>query len=195
MARDCQVKPFTCHLSIRIVYCHIWLRVRAALCGMMRLVAPAIISIRHGLPTHLFALGGIRKMLHNAPDLQQNATPGKNSEIALILATGASVSAAAEKLGLARSTIHRKLRKPAFRKLVAELRSQLFNSALGRMAENMTHATDALASLLDTSDPGVKLRAAKAVLGLALRLRDSVDVSDRISELEAELARKQGVAP
>jgi hypothetical protein len=134
-------------------------------------------------------------MLHNAPDLQQNATPSKNLELALILATGASVSAAAEKLGVARSTVHRKLRMPVFRQLVAELRSELFSSALGRMAENMTHATDALGSLLDANDPGVKLRAAKAVLGLAIRLRDSVDVSDRISELEAELARKQGAAP
>ena len=134
-------------------------------------------------------------MLHNVTDPTQIVTPGKNFQLALILATGATVTAAAESVGVSRMTAHRKLRKPAFRKLVAELRSQLFNSALGRMAENMTHATDALGSLLDANDPGVKLRAAKAVLGLAIRLRDSVDVSDRISELEAELARKQGAAP
>jgi len=59
----------------------------------------------------------------------------------------------------------------------------------------MTRATDSLVSLLDVNDPAVKLRAARTVLSLALRLRDSVDVSDRISELEAELARKQGVVP
>jgi DNA-binding CsgD family transcriptional regulator len=134
-------------------------------------------------------------MSPNVPKLSPNVAPRKNLELALILATGASTLDAAEKLQISRRTVQRKLRKPAFRKLVADLRSQLFSSALGRMAENMTHATDALASLLDASDPAVRLRAARATLSLALRLRDSVEVSDRLSELEAELARKQGVAP
>jgi DNA-binding CsgD family transcriptional regulator len=134
-------------------------------------------------------------MSHNVPEVSHNVSPVKNFDLALILATGATVKAAAEKLGISRRTAHRKLRRPGFRKLVAELRSQLFAAALGRMADNMTRASDALGSLLDASDPGVKLRAARATLSLALRLRDSVDVSDRLSELEAELARKQGVAP
>ncbi|HEV3146205.1 MAG TPA: helix-turn-helix domain-containing protein [Gemmataceae bacterium] len=134
-------------------------------------------------------------MSQNVPKVSQNVPPGKNFELPLILAAGATVTATAEKLGISRKTIHRKLRKPAFRKLVAELRGQLFSAALGRMAENMTRATDSLASLLDASDPAVKLRASRTILSLAMRLRDSVDVSDRISELEGELARKQGVAP
>jgi DNA-binding CsgD family transcriptional regulator len=134
-------------------------------------------------------------MSPNVPNVSPNVAPRKNLELALILATGASTLDAAQKLQISRRTVQRKLRKPAFRKLVAELRSQLFSAALGRMAENMTRATDSLASLLDASDPAVKLRASRTMLSLAMRLRDSVDVSDRLSEMEAELARKLGVAP
>jgi hypothetical protein len=121
--------------------------------------------------------------------------PAKNFAIAVALAGGASARAAAEQAGVSERTVRRKLAKPAFRRFVANLRSQLFAAALGRMADNMTRASDALAALLDEKDPAVRLRAARAILSLGMNLRDSVDVSDRLTELENELARKQGVLP
>src|SRR5262249_48977538 len=129
------------------------------------------------------------------PKMSDFVRPGKNFALAQALALGASTSDAAQQVGISDRTVRRKLARPAFRKLVAELRCQLFAASLGRMAENLSRASDSLAALLDESDPAVRLRAARAILSLSMRLRDSVDVSDRLNELEAELARKQGVAP
>src|SRR5229473_3789608 len=96
----------------------------------------------------------------------------KNLELALVLASGATATAAAEKVQVCTKTVHRKLAKPAFRQLVANLRGQLIANALGRMANNMTRAADALAALLDSQDERVRLRTARAVLSLGLRMRD-----------------------
>jgi hypothetical protein len=126
--------------------------------------------------------------------MSPNVPAEKNWSLALALASGATVGAAAEQLKLSRKTVQRKLARPAFLKLVADLRGQLIAAALGRMADNMTRAADALVSLLNEAEPGVRLRAARAVLGLGLRLRDSVDLTDRVRELERDVAEKQGAS-
>jgi hypothetical protein len=77
--------------------------------------------------------------------------------------------------------------------LVSELRQEVLTAALGRMTDNMTRAADAIAGLLDAEDPAVRLRAARTLLTVGLRLHDAVDVADRIRDLEEELARQQEV--
>jgi hypothetical protein len=119
----------------------------------------------------------------------------KDVTLALALAAGASQADAARQAGLTDRTTRRKLARPGFRRLVAELRGELIARALGRLADNMTRAADALASLLDSDDDRLRLRTARALLSLGLRLRDSVDLSERVRELEEELAQKQEVTP
>jgi hypothetical protein len=114
--------------------------------------------------------------------------------IALALAAGTSVSAAAEQAGVDRKTVQRRLADPAFRRQVAVYRSELIASALGRTADNMARAADTLAGMLDSPSEPIRIRAARALMSLGLRLRDSVDVDDRIRDLELELARNQGFA-
>lgn len=121
--------------------------------------------------------------------------PEKDVLIALALAAGDGTESAAGKTGVSQRTVQRKLGRPNFRRLVADLRGELIARALGRLADNMTRAADALAALLDCEDVRVRLRAIRALLSLGLRLRDSVDLTDRVRELETELERKQGVQP
>ena len=127
--------------------------------------------------------------------MSQNVAPENDSLLALALATGQSVGAVAEQAGLNRRTIERKLADPAFRRQVAEFRGELIATALGRLADNMTRAADTVAALLDAPEPHLRLRAARALMSLGLRFRDSVDVTDRIRDLERELARRQGIEP
>jgi hypothetical protein len=115
----------------------------------------------------------------------------KDVVFALALASGTTTAAAAVQTGVSRRTLERRLAEPEFRRLVADLRGQLVARALGRLADTMTRAADALAGLLDTPDDRVRLRAARAVLSLGTRLRDSVDLTERVHELEQELARAQ----
>ncbi|MFL5342539.1 MAG: hypothetical protein ACJ8F7_20525 [Gemmataceae bacterium] len=113
----------------------------------------------------------------------------------MAVATGTTLDAAAEQGGVCRRTMERRLADAEFRRLVANLRAELIARALGRMADNMTRAADALVAILDDADPRLRLRAARALLTLGPRLRDSVDVSDRIRDVEEELAQKQGFVP
>jgi F420-0:gamma-glutamyl ligase len=116
----------------------------------------------------------------------------KDSTLAMALASGESVGAAAEQAGVTDRTVRRKLSDPEFRRQVADLRGELMSRALDRMTDNMTRAADVLAGLLDEQNPAVRLRAARSLLTLGLRLRDSIDLNNRIRDLEDELARKTG---
>jgi len=127
--------------------------------------------------------------------MSQNVAPEKRSLLALALASGSSIGDAAEKFGLSRRTVERWLAKPPFRRLIARLRSEMLASALGRMTGNMSRAADTVASLLEGAEPHIRLRAARALLSLGLRMQDAVDLTERVRELERELAQRQGVGP
>jgi hypothetical protein len=127
--------------------------------------------------------------------MQQIATPEKDSLLAIALASGASISDAAARADIDRSTVYRKLENPEFRRLVAEFRDRLIGTALGRIADNMTRAADALAELLDAPEPHIRLRAIRALFTLGIRLRDSVDLTTRINDIERALASQHEVSP
>jgi hypothetical protein len=117
-------------------------------------------------------------------------TKEKNVCLALALASGVGVTLAAEQAVVHRRTVYRKLADPAFRRLVADLRDELISRALGRLANNMTFASDEMAALLKAENPSVRLRAAQAIVSFGLRLRESVELTERVREIEVELAAK-----
>ena len=127
--------------------------------------------------------------------MQQIATPEKDSLLAIALASGASISDVAARANIDRSTVYRKLENPEFRRLVAEFRDRLIGTALGRIADNMTRAADALAAMLDAPEPHIRLRAIRALFTLGIRLRDSVDLTTRVHDVERTLAGQQEVWP
>jgi hypothetical protein len=127
--------------------------------------------------------------------MTRNVGKEKRSLLALALASGTSIKDAAEQAGISRRTVERCLARPAFRQLVARLRGEMVATALGRMTDNMTRAADAVAGLLDTPEPHLRLRAARTLMSLGLRFRESVDTADRIHDLERELARRRGIEP
>jgi hypothetical protein len=127
--------------------------------------------------------------------MTQFDTQEKDVLLATAIASGATASAAAKQLELSRSTVERRLAEPQFRRLVADLRGEMVASALGRMADNLTRAAESVAALLDAPEPHLRLRAARALFTFSLRLRDAVDLDQRLRDLEDELARKQGTTP
>jgi hypothetical protein len=127
--------------------------------------------------------------------MEQNETLEKDTALALAIASGMSISDAATKAGLGRTTVYRKLEDPDFVRQVCEFRDKLIGVALGRIADNLTRAADTLTGLLDAPEPYIRIRAARALFSMGMRLRDSMDVTARVRAVEAELARKQGVTP
>jgi hypothetical protein len=109
----------------------------------------------------------------------------------MAIASGASASSAAREMELSLSTVQRRMNDPEFRQLVAELRREMLTSALGRMSHNMTRAADTVAALLDAEEPHIRLRAARALMTLGLKLHDSLELSERIEALEEEVEQRQ----
>jgi hypothetical protein len=127
--------------------------------------------------------------------MTQIDTVNKDVLLAAALASGKTASAAARQMELSLSTVQRRMAQPEFRQLVSDLRGEMLAAALGRMTDHMTRAADTFAALLDSDNPALRLRAARALVTLGLRLHDAVDIASRMREVEAELAKRQGVVP
>jgi len=111
----------------------------------------------------------------------------KNADEAIIvaLATGATVGEAAAKAEVSPRTVHRRLTDTEFRAAVIQRRATMISSALGRLADGMTEAADTLRALLKADAETVRLGAARALLETSIKLRDSVEMEERVTQLES----------
>ena len=123
----------------------------------------------------------------------------KNADGALIaaLAGGATVQEAARTAGVSESTAYRRLKEPAFCQRVAEARSEMIARAVGVLARGSTAAATTLALLLKAESETVRLGAARSILELAVKLRETEELERRIGALEERLSdtktsRKEG---
>jgi hypothetical protein len=108
--------------------------------------------------------------------------------LALALAGGQTLRAAAEAAKIAERTATRRMADPAFRQRVTELRGDMVQRSLGRMAEGMSEAADVLRQLLAARSESVRLGAARSLLELGVKLRESVELEERMRALEGRLA-------
>jgi hypothetical protein len=117
--------------------------------------------------------------------LQESATWNARQErVAVLLAAGRSIKAAAEEVGVGERTAHSWLDRPDYRAFVHGLRARLLDEAVGRLAGAANAAVATLVDLLDDESPTVRLRAATGVLDALLKVRENVELSDRVARLE-----------
>jgi hypothetical protein len=109
-----------------------------------------------------------------------NQTPAGEEELVRALAAGASLPEAAEQAGVEEQTAQGRLADADFRRAVSQARGRLFHTALGLLAGLASRATGVFERLLASEQPSVARRAAKAVLQLGPRLRES-ELEERIS--------------
>jgi hypothetical protein len=116
----------------------------------------------------------------------------RQDRVAACLAAGRTKAAAARECHVGIATIHRWFREsPAFRKRIDELRTELVDRAVGRLADLMAGAAvDRLASLLGAESESLRLDAVKAVYELFVHVTNAADLKGRIEQLEADLPRK-----
>jgi transposase-like protein len=106
----------------------------------------------------------------------------------IALASGETVAAAAAKAGVAERTLYRWRNEESFRREVAQARAEMFSRALGYMAEGAVSGALVLRQLcLKATSETVKLGAARALLELGNRLRESVELEARLAALEETL--------
>ncbi|WP_020473435.1 hypothetical protein [Zavarzinella formosa] len=106
----------------------------------------------------------------------------------LALACGASYDAAASKAGTSVTTVKRRLQDPVFRARLRELRGEMFQRATSMLTASAVEAVRTLVDLMKHESPhATRLGAARAVLELGVRLRETAELQDRIARLETEL--------
>lgn len=117
---------------------------------------------------------------------------GSRSErLAALVASGATVRAAGKAVKLSERQAYRLSAVPEFKARVAELRSAMTSAAAGRLADGMEEAAKALRQLVRSPTADVKLKAAKTLIELGLKVAEVTDLRARLEAIEARLDRQQ----
>ena len=108
------------------------------------------------------------------------------------LAAGLTVAEIARQANVGEATIRRWRKNPDFTQAVENARAELISSTVGRLSDSATAAVQTLRELLSpTQPPSVRLGAARAVLELGVRLRESEELAKRVAILE-EIIQSEG---
>lgn len=117
---------------------------------------------------------------------------GPDDLIVVALARGDTFVAAGRAVGVSVSTVRRRMADPAFRARVSRARGALVDEAAGQASAALTRAISTLTQLLSSRNESVALGAASRLIDTVLRLREHVEIEERITSLEE---RKAGHVP
>ena len=110
----------------------------------------------------------------------------------MTLACGATVEAAAQKAGVSRATVLRRLREPEFQHRLQEFRSDMVKRAAGMLTAASMEAVKTLLELQKTPVPAaVRLGAARSVIELGTKLRETAEFEARLAALEQQMGPKE----
>ena len=113
--------------------------------------------------------------------------------LALQVAQGESVRAAAKSLGMGESTAYRMAKGDEFKCEVNRLRSTFVSEAIGKLSSACSKAVNAIIDLMENAeDDRVKLRAATSILERFEKLSDHHELRERIEALEALHEQHEG---
>lgn len=123
---------------------------------------------------------------------ERNGTLNNRQEaVAACLAAGWTVKRSGEECKVGKVTIFSWLKQPAFKERVSELRKELTDRAIGRLADLMAGtATTALEKLLTDAEgitPGVRLESVRTVFEMFLQTTSASEMKDRLEALELNI--------
>lgn len=122
-------------------------------------------------------------------DSTSRLTP-KQDAVALALARGCSFRQAAAECKIGERTIFRwQASLPGFTERIRELRSAMFDEAVGRLAAAQVKAANVLDALLDSENEAVRRQASRDICSLGLRAREVHDLTIQIAELRRTLEK------
>ena len=106
----------------------------------------------------------------------------------LALACGATVEKAAEKAQVSVRTVYRRIAEPSFQQQLHRIRADMVHRAASMLTAAAMEAIKTLMDLQSAATPAaVRLGAARAILDLGTKLRESSELEDRVAELEQQL--------
>lgn len=105
--------------------------------------------------------------------------------LAVAVAGGKSVKAAAESCGCGERQAYRVSGTKEFKARVSELRSEMTNNAVGELSAAASEAVACIRELLaSTNEPTVRLAAAKSILNSLAPISEFGELRSRIDRLE-----------
>lgn len=119
---------------------------------------------------------------------EETSDSGRFTELlAVAVAGGSTIRAAAESSGCSERQAYRVAASPEFKQRVSEIRSEMTNAAVGELSAAASEAVATIRELLaSTNEPSVRLNAAKAILNALGPLSELGELRERLSVLEAE---------
>ena len=111
----------------------------------------------------------------------------------IALACGANTEAAARKAGVSVRTVYRRMEDPEFLASLKKVRSDMVQRATAMLTAASLESVKTLVELQDRAmPPTVRLGAARAVLELGAKLRETVELEARIAALESPQRVSEG---
>jgi len=111
-----------------------------------------------------------------------------DADLMLTLACGASPENAAQKTGVSLRTVYRRLAEPAFRAQVNEVRAEMVRRIAGMLTAASVGSLKTFTALQESAaSESVRLGAARAIVELGCKMRESVEFIERLAALEARL--------
>jgi hypothetical protein len=119
--------------------------------------------------------------------LRNSVLSAKQEAAALALAAGRTQDQASSESGAGTRTIKTWLAtQPAFACRIQELRTQMTARALGMLVDNMVAAAETLSHLCrEGKSESVRLSASRAIVELGTKLRETIELEERIAALES----------
>jgi hypothetical protein len=115
-----------------------------------------------------------------------------DEKLALAIASGLSIDAAADQIGISRVTAFRRWRDPSIKKRVAELRGEITDQAIGKLVDTLCAAVLTLRRLMVEADTdSVKLKAASQLLETGLKASAIAQLEQRLTELETAIKARE----
>lgn len=111
----------------------------------------------------------------------------RDEVIIAALASGMSYEQAGEVAGCSGRTVSRRMDEAGFARRVSKRRGERVVAAAGQLTSLSDEAIDAIRGCLEDEDPRVKLAAAKTLLDLAVKFRNSHDLEVEIDEIRQHL--------
>lgn len=116
---------------------------------------------------------------------------GKQQRTATLLAGGFTVKKTASTVGCTPTTVFAWLQQEQFVKLVAQRQAKIVSRVMGSLIRSGMAASTTLAKCLKSDDGDmVRLRAATAILDQLLRLREAVQLEERVKALEQKMGAR-----
>jgi hypothetical protein len=118
--------------------------------------------------------------------MPQRGRRNTDEMLLMALACGATVEAAAQKAGLGRTTVFRRLQDPEFQTRLQQIRSDMLKRATATLTAASTEAIKTLLALQQATIPhAVRLGAARSILEIGIKMREVADMEERIVALES----------